>query len=236
MSIAKRNEQHAGTMKPEFGSLQPAKGWEPGVQPSWGARPSRLDHMQILIWTVKAILGWVLLGWVFQIILICPRHKCYCLSIWLRLRELLALLLEPGMPSSLFSNSPVNLSKIDGVMSGWHLRGWGQCFTSGQTSNTQKKGTSFFFFVLLRNNQLFSKQIWVGFGGLSLSSTEHEAWGEAALLELYCSFTLQQLCTQTHIWAGLPGNVHWTCVVLFFSSLLTLHPRVANKIVLSMEV
>lgn len=28
--IAKRNEQHAGTMKPEFGSLQPAKGWEPG--------------------------------------------------------------------------------------------------------------------------------------------------------------------------------------------------------------
>lgn len=28
--IAKRNEQHAGTMKPEFGSLQPTKGWEPG--------------------------------------------------------------------------------------------------------------------------------------------------------------------------------------------------------------
>lgn len=35
--------------------------------------------------------------------------------------QLLALLLEPGMSSSLFSNSPISLSRINGFMSGWHL-------------------------------------------------------------------------------------------------------------------
>lgn len=128
-----------------------------------------------------------LAGWAFQIILICPKHMYYCLSIWLRLRELLALLLEPEMPCSLFSNSPVSLSKINAVMSGWHLRGWGQW---ADFKYTDKKGLV--SFVLLQNNQLFSEQIWVGFGGLSLSSIVHEAWCEAALPVL-CNSSVRML-------------------------------------------
>lgn len=190
-----------------------------GVQPSQGARPSRLDHMQILIWTVKAILGWVLLVWVFQIILICPGQMYYFLSIWLRLSKLLVLLLEPGMPSSLFSNS-VSLSKISGVMSSLHLWGWGQCFTSGQTSNTQIKRDRFLLSCNKRTSSSLNRFEWP-------ECIIHSAWSmgwscSAGALLLPCFATALYTCSQL-------GGLAWKCALNLCGFILQLSSNTPPK-------
>lgn len=146
--------------------------------------------------------------------------------------QLLALLLEPGMPSSVFSNSPVSLSKIDGVMSGWHLWGWGQCFTSGQTSNSQIKRDKFLSSCNKTTSSSLNRFEWVLVAWVFHPQSMRHG------VKLPCSSsTAPLLCSNSQL-GGLAWKCalnRWTCVVLFFS-LLTLHPRVANKIVLSMEV
>lgn len=151
-------------------------------------------------------------------------------------RAKLPLLLKSGMPSSLLSNSHVNLIKIYGVTLCWHLWGWGQWWFSflPDLKYTDRKGLV--SFALLQTNQLFSKKIWVSFGGPSLSFIVQEAWCEAALLNLLWSLALQQLFMHAHRWAGLLGSVHRTNVTSFFKGLLMLQPKVADKIVLSLQV
>lgn len=149
-------------------------------------------------------------------------------------RAKLALLLKSGMPSSLFSNSRVNFIKINGVTLCWHLwgRGWWWFSFSPDFKYTDKK--ELVSFGLLQTNQLFSNQIWVSFGGPSLSFIVYGAWCKGALLELLCSLALQQLCLHAHRWAGLPGDVHPANVISFFKGLLTLHSKV-DKIVFSLQ-